>query len=466
MGFFNRFRMTKKHKKAEPPDDGFGPGIYKHQVRFDDGGIRRMHLRVESDLNSIFWLNGNESFYLNQSAAYFTWLLLTQKSDEEAEKLIKNRYGTNARQALADFLEFKPLMQDVIDGLADSEALCESGVDLVTPFSKIPDAPYRMDLALTYGCNNNCAHCYNEPGRGKKMLNFEQWKTVLDKLDETGVPHVVFTGGEPTLIPFLPDLVAYADTLGIVTGMNTNGRLLRNEELTRKLADASLDHVQVTLESIHPDIHDAMVGAKGAWEETVAGIRMAVRHNIWINTNTTLLKSNASPEAIYALSDFLKELGVRTMGLNALIYSGKGKNVGSGLSAAELPALLDAAKDAAEKNEQRLLWYTPTQYCHFDPVRAGVGYKSCSAAKYSMCVEPDGNVLPCQSWYDPVGNILNDTWDQIWNHPVCKRLRNKEYMPEKCRLCESFDICTCGCPLEIEQNAELIRPRTDIPDCY
>ena len=38
--------------------------------------------------------------------------------------------------------------------------------------------------------------------------------------------------------------------------------------------------------------------------------------------------------------------------------------------------------------------------------------------------------------------------------------------PEGCRDCESFDICTCGCPLEIKQNAEFIRPRTDIPDCY
>ena len=248
--------------------------------------------------------------------------------------------------------------------------------------------------------------------------------------------------------------------------MNTNGRLLRNEELSAKLADASLDHVQVTLESIDPEIHDAMVGVKGAWAETVDGIRMAVKHHIHINTNTTLLTHNASAEAVNALSDFLADLGVMTFGLNALICSGKGKDVDSAIGTEQLPVLLKAAKKAAERNGQHLLWYTPTQYCAFDPVKAEVGFKSCSAAKYSMCIEPDGNVLPCQSWYEPVGNILTDEWENIWDHPLCLRLRNKEYMPALCKNCESHDICTCGCPLEVEKNSPKVQPRYGIPECF
>lgn len=447
-------------------EDDFKPGIYKHTVSFPDGGYRRMHLRVEADLNGIFWLNGNESFYLNESACFFTWLILNQKSEREVKRLMRNRFGPSAVQAEKDFQDFKPLMQAIYEGKAGADELCESGIDLITPFSKFPDAPYRMDLALTYCCNNHCAHCYNEPGRGKNVLNFEQWKQVLDKLDEIAIPHVVFTGGEPTIVPYLPDLVSYADHLGIVSGLNTNGRLLRNESLTEKLKAASLDHVQVTLESVDPEIHDAMVGAKGAWEETVAGIKMAVKHDIHINTNTTLLTHNASPEAVNRLSDFLSSLGVKTFGLNALIRSGKGKEVDSAIAVDRLQELLNAAKSAAERNGQRLLWYTPTQYCLFDPVSSGVGYKSCSAAKYSMCVEPDGNVLPCQSWYEAVGNILTDEWKSIWNHPLCLRLRNKEYMPVLCGKCDSRELCTCGCPLEVEKNGAAIHPRIVFPDCF
>lgn len=453
-------RLRNFFRSADP----FKPGIYKHQVEFSDGGIRRIHLRVENDLNAILWLNGNESFYLNESAALFSWILINQYNDEEAKRIIKMHFHNES--AFSDFLKFKPLMQNVFDGVSDSADLCESGIDLITPFSKIPDAPYRMDIALTYNCNNHCSHCYNEQGRGKSKLSLEQWKHVIDCLDEIAIPHIVFTGGEPTLVPFLHELIAYSDKKGIVSGLNTNGRLLRNQELTGKLADSSLDHVQITLESIDPEIHDDMVGVTGAWAETVAGIKMAVKYNIHINTNTTLLSHNSSEESIEKLSDFLADLGVKTFGLNALIYSGKGREVQNGISSKQLPKLLKAAKTAAERNDQRLLWYTPTLYCEFDPVKADVGFKSCSAAKYSMCIEPDGNVLPCQSWYEPVGNILQDSWKSIWNHPLCVRLRNKEYMPEKCRSCGSYDICTCGCPLEAEKNASLVKFVYDIPDCF
>ena len=83
-----------------------------------------------------------------------------------------------------------------------------------------------------------------------------------------------------------------------------------------------------------------------------------------------------------------------------------------------------------------------------------------------MCIEPDGNVLPCQSWYEPVGNILTDDWEKIWNHPLCLHLRNKEYMPALCKNCESYEICTCGCPLEAGKNSPKVQPRYGIPDCF
>lgn len=446
--------------------DPFGPGIYKHIIEFPNGGMNRLHLRVESDLNGILWINGNESFYLNESAALFAWCAINKKSDEEAKRIIEIHFGNNKEQAAEDYFKFKPLIEDIMNGSASTCDLCQSGIDKSVPFSKIPDAPYRMDLALTYGCNNCCEHCYNEPERGRNQLSLDEWKMVLDKLNEIAVPHVIFTGGEPTLVPYLPDLIDYADTLGMVTGLNTNGRRLKDAAFVKRLKEGSLDHVQITLESIHPEIHDKMVGVQGAWEESIAGIRNAVAQGIYVNTNTTLLTHNASAAEVEALADFLNDLGVKTIGLNALIYSGKGKNVGTGIEAGQLTELLGVAKKAVLRNGQRLLWYTPTQYCVFDPQNEGLGFKTCTAAKYSMCIEPDGSVLPCQSWYEPVGNILNDSWEKIWNAPLCLKIRNKEYMPEKCRICDSSDVCSCGCPLEIERNAAQVMPRCGLPDCF
>lgn len=444
----------------------YGSGLYKVEIVREGGWKTRMHLRVESDLNGVLWLNGNESFYLNASAALFTWCVMKQLDDNAVKTVLKKQFGGEAESAFKDYLDFKPLMEDIANGKAGACDLCESGIDTQTPFSKISDAPFRMDLALTYKCNNRCAHCYNEPGRANAPLGLEDWEKILQRINEIAVPHVVFTGGEPTLVPFLPELLRYTDELGIVSGLNTNGRQFKDIEFCEKLKDCSLDHAQVTLESHIASIHDAMVCAPGAWEETTAGIRNAVKAGIYLNTNTTLLANNATKQNITDLVNFINDLGVRTMGLNALIYSGRGKNVGTGLNVDQLPELLEAAKEAVIKNGMRLLWYTPTPYCLFDPYENGLGFKTCSAARYSMCVEPDGSVLPCQSWYQAVGNILSDPWESIWNAPLCRSLREREYLPQKCRSCESKSVCGCGCPMENSNNEDRVVPRCGLPECF
>ena len=70
-----------------------------------------------------------------------------------------------------------------------------------------------------------------------------------------------------------------------------------------------------------------------------------------------------------------------------------------------------------------------------------------------MCVEPNGEVLPCQSYYDPLGHILQDEWDGIWNHELARSLRERSYAPEKCHTCPEFDLCGGGCPLYLQHRA-------------
>ena len=162
-------------------------------------------------------------------------------------------------------------------------------------------------------------------------------------------------------------------------------------------------------------------------------------------TNTTMLRDN-SPLMAETL-DFLASLGVPTVGLNALIYSGHGKTVGTGLDEKELPTLLQMAREHIESHGQRLIWYTPTQYCNFDPMQLELGVKGCTAALYNMCVEPNGGVLPCQSYYQPMGNLLENAWDSIWNHELAISLRERHYVSAKCKDCVLLSECGGGCPL-------------------
>jgi hypothetical protein len=155
------------------------------------------------------------------------WLVLKQISVVQAASLITRRYRVSKEQALLDYHQMEGQVHELISPNGACP-ICELELDTITPFSVRPSAPYRMDLAITYRCNNNCAHCYNARPRQYPELDTGRWKQILDKLWDAGIPHVVFTGGEPTQRPDLAQLVAYAEGKGQIAGINTNGRRLKD----------------------------------------------------------------------------------------------------------------------------------------------------------------------------------------------------------------------------------------------
>jgi radical SAM protein with 4Fe4S-binding SPASM domain len=78
-----------------------------------------------------------------------------------------------------------------------------------------------------------------------------------------------------------------------------------------------------------------------------------------------------------------------------------------------------------------------------------LGVKACTAASYNMCVEPDGSVIPCQSYYETLGNLTHDPWDSIWNHELATWLRERRYVLDDCRECGLLRECGGGCPLSL-----------------
>jgi radical SAM protein with 4Fe4S-binding SPASM domain len=388
--------------------------------------------------------------HLNQTAALMAFLTLEDIPKEKALRTITRTYRVSPNDALIDYAQFC----DQLDQMIRPDEFCpihDLDIEVKAPFSTIPTAPYRMDLAITYRCNNDCKHCYNARPRNFSEIPTEQWKSILNKLWDIGIPHVVFTGGEPTLRDDLPELISHAEKLGQITGLNTNGRRLSNKGFIQQLVDAGLDHVQITVESHDPTIHNQMVSANNAWSQTIRGLENALDTPLYVMTNTTMLDENS--QNIRQTLEFLAKVGVPTIGLNALIYAGKGETVGSGLDESQLRPILDMARKITTSKGQRLIWYTPTQYCNFDPVQLDLGVKGCTAALYNMCIEPDGNVLPCQSYYEPLGNLINDDWDSIWNHELALSLRERKHIPPKCTDCSLLQECGGGCPLKLNDKS-------------
>ncbi len=418
-----------------------------HYLREDEHEKSRIHLRIDPDGSGTLIVNANRIMHLNPTAALMAYLILEGRKEQEIIQTIKHQYRVSTSQAGSDLSTFN--LQ--LDNLIRPDGACpvhELDLESIMPFSARPSAPYRMDLAVTYRCNNDCAHCYNARERNFPELTTEQWFKIMDQLWALGVPHIIFTGGEATLRNDLPALIQHAESNGQITGLNTNARRLSDEKYVQTLVDAGLDHVQVTVESCDESIHDEMMRSKGAFKQTIQGLKNALNSKLYVMTNTTMLRNNVHkiPETL----DFLAAIGVPTIGLNALIYSGNGLTVGTGLRESELQPILDVATQKTAARGQRLIWYTPTQYCQFDPTASNLGVKGCTAALYSMCIESNGDVLPCQSYYQPLGNMLTDSWDSIWNHKLSTKLRDRQGLPSKCEGCPVVSECGGGCPLQFE----------------
>ncbi len=394
-------------------------------------------------------INANTVLHLNETASAYTYYFMKGMLESDVLKKIRRMYRVSVAKAKADYEK----LVYTISTLARTEKVCPISfleVEKEEPFTYQYSAPLRMDLALTFKCPNNCIHCYAGGPHETAELNTSQWKEVIDRLSQIGIFILTFTGGEPTLREDLPELLQYAQNKGMVTGLITNGRKLKDKEYVKALEKAGLDFVQVTLESHKPKIHDLMTATKGSWKETVAGIKNAAQSQIYVTTNTTLSKYNA-PEFLRTIN-YIKELDVAAFGCNSLIYSGKANAISQefALPVEALKELLQKIRDKAQQLNLKFLWYTPTQYCRFDPVQLGLGVKSCTAAMINMCVGPNGDVYPCQSYFESLGNILVDSWEQIWNHPLAVKIRNREYVEPKCKDCPQLQVCGGGCPLELQ----------------
>ncbi len=429
---------------GEVKGEGLPHGVHRYDGK-GDWAHHRFHLRVDPDKNGVLLVDASSILFLNGTALDYVRCALEGRSPDSAAKYMMRRYRNLSREkALQDYESTRKSLDLFIHGHA--EALSSIGSDQPTfGLDRLP-APYRMDLVLTYKCQNRCVHCYNEPRAVRELLP-EQWKGVITRLWNLGIPHVVFTGGEPTLYPGLEELVAESERLGQVTGLITNGRKLREHGYLNRLVEKGLDHVQITVLSDEEKVHDALVGDPGAWKQTVEGLRVALSQQLYVSTNTTILRSNF--DHIERTMSFLVSLGVKNIAFNGIIRSGKGKEA-EAVGCQELGELLTRLRLKAAETGVKLTWYTPTPYCELNPVNLGLGIKQCTACSLSMAIEPDGAVLPCQSYYRPLGNILKDDWQDIWNHQLCKDIRERRYLDGECLECGMKDVCGGGCPLARE----------------
>lgn len=423
-------------------------------------GVLRIHMippRQDAD-NAPFLLllNGSRLVPLNLSWAILLANFMDRLEPFTGVEITESDWNAMAAGAVAEthktypFTSKERLSDDLATMIRSLVAIArgqepEAEVAPLTLGEYAPEmtAPHRMDLmvsAMTRGgawhCNQKCLHCYaaGQPLSDTPELTTAQWKEILAKLRAANVPQVTFTGGEPTLRADLVELVDAAQWF--VTRLNTNGRLL-TPELCRRLYDASLDSVQVTLYSHDPAIHNALVGAEG-FDDTVAGIRNAVAAGLSVSVNTPLCSLNTDYAATVR---FVHELGVRYVTCSGLIPSGSAEGAESQatrLTEEQLTDVLRRAVTVAEELEMEMDFTSPGWLKEETLRSMGLTLvPSCGACLSNMAIAPDGGVIPCQSWLSsqPLGNMLTDDWDKIWQSQRCAAIRAKSAkMEQLCQL--------------------------------
>ena len=423
-------------------------------------GVLRIHMippRQDAD-NAPFLLllNGSRLVPLNLSWAILLANFMDRLEPFTGVEITESDWNAMAAGAVAEthktypFTSKEQLSDDLATMIRSLVAIArgqepEAEVAPLTLGEYAPEmtAPHRMDLmvsAMTRGgawhCNQKCLHCYaaGQPLSDTPELTTAQWREILAKLRAANVPQVTFTGGEPTLRADLVELVDAAQWF--VTRLNTNGRLL-TPELCRRLYDASLDSVQVTLYSHDPAIHNALVGAEG-FDDTVTGIRNAVAAGLSVSVNTPLCSLN---EDYAATVRFVHELGVRYVTCSGLIPSGSAEGAESQatrLTEEQLTDVLRRAVTAAEELGMEMDFTSPGWLKEETLRSMGLTLvPSCGACLSNMAIAPDGGVIPCQSWLSsqPLGNMLTDDWDKIWQSQRCAAIRAKSAkMEQLCQL--------------------------------
>jgi len=253
------------------------------------------------------------------------------------------------------------------------------------PYSTVLSAPYRLDCALTY--RSSIGTSAEIAPKVKRELAFKEWETILQKAWDAGIPHVIFTGGEPTLRPELVDLIAYTQNIGQVVGLITDGLRLSDTTYLHKLLQSGLDHIMILLDPKEEQ----------SWE----ALRDVLAENLFTTVHVTITQKNASE--VEALFDRLSGMGVTSISLSA--------------DDPNLKDALTAARHAVADRKMSLVWDLPVPYSEFHPVALELAEQEQppkGAGTAWLYVEPDGDVLPAQGVHTILGNLLTDPWEKIW----------------------------------------------------
>lgn len=181
-----------------------------------------------------------------------------------------------------------------------------------------------LAIAITTNCNHNCFYCKptgeNINPNLKGTINFENLKKIIKVAYKLGITTFRITGGEPTMVEYLPSLIKYIMNLSTNTRirLNTNGYKLNENELLDIIQDYK-DRIDVVIsvDSLNEYIHEIHY-PKYLSNEIKEVTRELIKRNVQTRFNIVVTKQNIQEmEGLIAKS---LSLGVNIKILDLIIW--------------------------------------------------------------------------------------------------------------------------------------------------
>ncbi|MCM8595961.1 heme d1 biosynthesis radical SAM protein NirJ [Accumulibacter sp.] len=336
-------------------------------------------------------------------------------------------------------------------------------------------------------CNLTCRHCYsistdrNFPGE----LSTDEVFAVMDDLREFGVPVLILSGGEPLLRPDIYDIARRARAMGFYVGLSSNGTLIDGDAVER-IAACDFNYVGVSLDGIGAT-HDRFRQRPGAFDASLAGIRLCRDRGLKIGVRFTMTRDNAGD--LPRLLELVEREGIDRFYFSHLNYAGRGNrnrrdDAQHQLTRRAMDLLFETCWDFRQRGLRKeftsgnndadgvyfLHWVTRRFPERAANIRARlVQWGGNSSGVNVANIDNLGNVHPdTMWWHHTLGNVRQRRFSEIWtdlSDPLMAGLkRSPRIVSGRCGECRHFDICNGNTRVRAQQTTG--DPWAEDPGCY
>ena len=307
--------------------------------------------------------------------------------------------------------------------------------------------PIAMLAELTHRCPLQCPYCSNplELMKANREMDTAAWLDLFGQAADLGVLQVHLSGGEPTLRRDLEQIVAKLASRGMYSNLITAGIGIAEGRIAA-LAEAGLDHVQLSMQGARSETAELISNYKGALDRKMETARQVRAAGLPLTVNAPIHRHN-----IGEVEEFIElalALGAERLEIANVQYSGWALLNRSALmpSRAAIEREIETVEAARESLRGVLnIDFVPPDYFATYPKPCMGGW-----ARDAFAVAPDGSVLPCHAAqtipslsFDRFGeHSLADIWA---DSSALNAFRGTDWMQEPCRGCERREIDWGGC---------------------